>query len=411
MKWGFRCTMLSFLFSFLACASGSEAEGVAVAGCDGCAADSAELQASDEDAQGVSAGDILAKLEVASASPSDVELADSDLMPVAGDSEGRTEEEKSEDDIVAPDVEQGSGKLPAYPLDDLLRLNHIQMKGTHNSYHIAPSDWTLEDWSYTHAPLYEQLESQGVRQIELDVHYEGDDGFAVFHLPVIDEATTCDFFTECLGEVRAWSDSNPGHHPVFILVEPKDDFDIQKINGHYQELEAEILSVFPLERVITPDFVRGEYPNLREGLEAQGWPTLGEVRGMVIFVMLDSGSHRERYLELYPDLKGALIFARGGYGESYGAVLEYGSNDEMTKAVNEGYLLRGNADDLDKSDADNEAMAAAALSKGAHFISTDFSDNSVEGFSFSIPGGQPSRCNPITAPPECSAEAVENLQP
>jgi len=305
----------------------------------------------------------------------------------------------------------GAQPAPEYPLDDTLRLNHLQAKGTHNSYHIQPSDWTLAEWSYTHAPLAEQLELQGVRQLELDVHYEGEDGFTVFHLPVLDEQSTCHYFKDCLGEVKAWSDARPGHHPIFILVEPKDEFDVAKINGHYAELDAEILSVFPEERVILPDDVRGDYPTLREALEAEGWPTLGASRNKVLFVMLDSDSHRDRYLQLHPDLHGAVIFARGGYGESYGAVLEYGSGEEMAQAVEEGYLLRGNADDLDNSDEENQEMAAAALSKGAHFISTDFADSTVDAFSFSIPGGQPSRCNPLTAPPECSAADIEAVTP
>src|SRR5215212_8040257 len=57
-----------------------------------------------------------------------------------------------------------------YPLDDVLRLNHIQMKGTHNSYHIAP-EGAIDDWRYTHAPLDIQLAAQGVRKVELDTHY------------------------------------------------------------------------------------------------------------------------------------------------------------------------------------------------------------------------------------------------
>ena len=31
------------------------------------------------------------------------------------------------------------------------------------------------------------------------------------------------------------------------------------------------------------------------------------------------------------------------------------------------------------------------------------------GYSFAIPGGTPTRCNPVTAPPECTSEAIESL--
>src|SRR5882672_3006444 len=68
---------------------------------------------------------------------------------------------------------------PLTPADDL-RLNQIQVIGTHNSYHVAaaPAVKTLigslrkgwvEQIDYTHRPLTEQLEKLGIRQVELDV--------------------------------------------------------------------------------------------------------------------------------------------------------------------------------------------------------------------------------------------------
>src|SRR5579859_8048191 len=69
---------------------------------------------------------------------------------------------------------QAAGKM-----DETVRLNQIQVIGTHNSYHagIAPSEqklWEqrnpklLRGLDYRHAPLPDQL-SAGVRQIELDI--------------------------------------------------------------------------------------------------------------------------------------------------------------------------------------------------------------------------------------------------
>src|SRR5947209_5695715 len=61
-----------------------------------------------------------------------------------------------------------------------LRLNQIQVIGTHNSYHLAPAPAVLEliatagrsraeGLDYTHRPLREQFARLGIRQIELDV--------------------------------------------------------------------------------------------------------------------------------------------------------------------------------------------------------------------------------------------------
>ena len=41
------------------------------------------------------------------------------------------------------------GKPYHYPLDTVLRLDHVQAKGTHNSYHVESTD--IPEWEYTHA--------------------------------------------------------------------------------------------------------------------------------------------------------------------------------------------------------------------------------------------------------------------
>ena len=61
-----------------------------------------------------------------------------------------------------------------------LRLNQIQVIGTHNSYHIAPAGALMQAFAaqnaelaasvdYTHRPLPEQFARLGIRQIELDL--------------------------------------------------------------------------------------------------------------------------------------------------------------------------------------------------------------------------------------------------
>lgn len=295
-------------------------------------------------------------------------------------------------------------------LDDLLRLNHIQVKGTHNSYHVAPNPFLLVEWDYTHAPLDRQLEEFGVRQVELDIAWSGEEGFRVAHVPVFDEGTTCPTFVECLGLVRHWSDSHPLHHVLFVLVEPKDNLEFDTIDGYYQAIDDEILSVWPRERIVTPDEVRGLHATLRDALAAEGWPTLGQTRGRVLFVMLDSNEHRDGYLALHPNLEGALIFVRGGMGEPWSSIIEIGEGQEILDAALAGYLVRTAVGDSNDDLAEILAEEEAVLSAGAHLISTDY-PAPIDGKEWwlELPGGNPSRCNPVTAPPECTSEAIENL--
>jgi hypothetical protein len=86
----------------------------------------------------------------------------------------------------------------AYPLDDTLSIFHAQLEATHNSDHLRPES-TLIDWQYEHAPLDVQLEEQGVRGLELDVHWEPRLGaHRVFHLTRVDARCSCELFVECL---------------------------------------------------------------------------------------------------------------------------------------------------------------------------------------------------------------------
>ncbi len=291
----------------------------------------------------------------------------------------------------------GAGGMPtAGPLDDVLRVNHIQNEGTHNSYHVD-TVMLIPQWNYTHAPLDQQLALQGVRHFELDVHYSAGQ-FLVYHVPV-DVGTTCSTFIECLTVIKTWSDANIAHSPIFILIEPKDELDPEKIAGHYDELETEALSVWPRDRVLAPDDVRGAHPDLRTAILADGWPTLGATRGKIAFFLMGGTSD---YVT-DPSMASKLMFARGDEPDPWAAILKLEGPEsdeaEIMQRVQEGFLVRTryNGGNLDYV----QTRIDASLRSGAHFLSGDFPEM------FMIPGGTPSRCNPVNAPTECVNTAIE----
>lgn len=302
---------------------------------------------------------------------------------------------------------------PTYPMDDVLRVNQIQVKGTHNSYHLKNGPTTIPQWNYEFDPLDVQLGAQGVRQLELDVHYTPGKPKAtweVLHVPFVDPKSTCPDLSACLGIIKTWSDGHPGHHLLFILIEPKDVVDTNKIVGHYDELDAAILAVWPKPRVLLPDDVRGGHKTLRDALEKDGWPTLGQTRDKAMFIMLDSGSHRANYLKGHENLQDRVIFMRDGQGEPWSSVLETSDTKKVAEAVKLGYLVRSKADDPNDSDADNEARSKGLLAAGAQLISSDVPvAKGDKSYQFDIPGGTPSGCNPLLAPADCTAAAVEAL--
>lgn len=298
-----------------------------------------------------------------------------------------------------------------YPLDDVLSFADVWSVGTHNSYHRRTEGVDRPEWDYEHRPLDEQLGVVGVRQFELDVWYiEG--SFQVFHVPVLDQESTCPTFVECLEDLKGWSDAHPAHQPLLTLLEVKDVMGDEGPRDYFEVLEAELSSVWPRERLVTPDDVTGGQGELRDALAEHGWPTLGELRGRALFVLHDGGDHRAAYTA--DGTSGDLLFpdAQGDLDLPYAAVhtMNDPTDPHIAEVVAAGHLVRTRADaDGDAARSGDTSQRDAALASGAHFVSTDFPEPAPEtGYVVEIPGGTPSGCNPLHAPAECTPEAIED---
>jgi hypothetical protein len=302
---------------------------------------------------------------------------------------------------------------PAYRLDETLRLNQIQVLGTHNSYHVAPAPGpTLTpDRDITQAPLTVQLERQAVRQIELDVHATPGGPLSVFHLRG-DEGTTCPTFVACLTEVRDWSAAHRGHVPLFVLVEPKHEIGAL-VDG--LAVDAEIRTVFRPEQLLTPDDVQGSWPSLLQAVQGGGWPLLGAVRDKVVFVYNDESLTRAAYTAGETSLQGRAMFVYASPPSPLAAVASVPDarldGARISSLVNAGLIVRTRADDSGvEARANDPSRAQAALTSGAQLVSTDFPVPAASGYVVAAPG-RPARCNPVTAPPAaaCTPEDVERL--
>lgn len=308
-------------------------------------------------------------------------------------------------------------QLKEYPLDDVLRINHAQVKGTHNSYHIDPG-FNILPWSYTHLPLDRQFNEQGVRQIELDIYWDITlKDFRVYHVPMIDEKSTCNRLSDCLNVIKRWSADNPQHLPIFVLVEPKDDAEPYPFAEPYVELEKAMLKVFGRSQVITPDDVQGSHSTLLQAVEQEGWPLLRQARGKVILALLAGEKMRKHYTHNETTLKGRLMFVTGAEGKPFGVVASYNdprtSGDKIKAAVNKGLLVRTRADSEGAEPAKGDySKLEAALKSGGHYISTDYPAKVAKyDYVVQIPGGTPARCNPENAPPQCTSRALEDNTP
>ena len=343
--------------------------------------------------------------------------------------------------------------------DPALKINQIQVIGTHNSYHagLAPSAAKLMQDSnpalyqalqYSHRPLDQQFDA-GVRQIELDIYADteggryahpagvdavaaaglpkdpdfdpeglmNEPGFKVLHVQDFDVRSTCQQFVACLrGRTYAWSKAHPKHVPIFILIETKQEELPAKYHARSPEkftsatfdaLDVEIRSVFAPNEMISPDQVRGKHATLEEAVLRGEWPTLSAARGKVVFLM-DQRPVGPVYLENHPALRGRLIFTNAVPGQPDAAFTEEndGSQAAIAALVRKGYLVRTRTDaDTKQARSNDTARREIALASGAQFLSTDYpvsEPSEWTPYSVGLPGGAVARCNPVNAPPDCS---------
>lgn len=302
---------------------------------------------------------------------------------------------------------------PTYRLDGTLRLNQIQVLGTHNSYHLAPPAGTTltPERDITQSPLTVQFERQSIRQIELDVHASPGNALTVYHLRG-DEGTTCATLVQCLREVRDWSVGHRGHLPLFVLLEPKHELGAL-VDG--LAVDAEIRSVFGPEQLLTPDDVQGNWPSLRQAVQEGGWPLLGSTRNKVVFVYTDDVITRPSYTSGDTSLRGRAMFV---YADPASPLAAFASvpdarlgSSRIADLVGAGYIVRTRADDGGvEARANDSSRASAALASGAQLVSTDYPVPAPSGYVVAAPGN-PARCNPLNAPAGigCTPEDVEDL--
>jgi hypothetical protein len=355
--------------------------------------------------------------------------------------------------------------------DGEVRLNQLQSLGSHNSYKLRPApevlagvgavDATLaEEIDYEHRPLTEQLVEHGIRQLEIDVHADPDGGrfadrpalevvglptesgmpeldepgFKVMHTADIDFESTCWTLVSCLSEVEAWSSSEPDHLPLMIMIETKTmslaelaaegGIDIEAMGVPWTEvlpmsrelfddLEAEIVSVFDEDQIITPDDVRGDHDTLDAAVRTgEAWPTLDEARGKVLFSLVDLGENRDLYVGDATTLEGRLMFSSSEEGRPDAAFLRIDDaieeGERIEAAVAAGYLVRTRTDiPAQEAVTGDTTRRDAALASGAHYLSTDHYVEDPElgtGYVVALPDSPPvaaARCNPVATSPAC----------
>ena len=332
---------------------------------------------------------------------------------------------------------------------DALPMNAIQVIGTHNSYKaaIAPAEMATfklinpkaaASLDYAKPALSVQLDA-GARQIELDYVYDPEGGrylsplglklakekqpydtslmaapgLKVMHVPDLDYRSVCQTFVQCLTHMRDWSKAHPDHMPILVIMNLKDDqiplpgatpllpFDLAAMDS----IDAEILSVFAPDHLITPDKVQGRHPTLREAVAAGAWPRLKAARGKFLFAMDEGPAKTDLYRGARKSLEGRVMFINVDEASPAAAYITLNAPKtqaaRITAAVKAGLIVRTRADaDTVEARTNDHSTQAAAFASGAHYVSTDYMtpDSRLSDYEAHLPGGGVARLNPAVKP-------------
>jgi hypothetical protein len=341
-------------------------------------------------------------------------------------------------------------------IDNHLRMNQLQLIGTHNSYKLALPDDELaahravdadgaDSIDYAHRPLAEQLDG-GLRSLELDVYLDPQGGhylkppgahrrgyaqspwtadqrqkmqrpgFKVMHLADIDFRSNCLTLQDCLAIVRSWSQAHPWHLPILLTINAKDGHggagSVQPLpfdSAAFDALDAEIRAALPDGQLITPDKVQGAHATLRDAVRAEGWPLLGQSRGKVFLALDEDPRKVALYRGARRSLEGRTMFVNSDENSPVAAYLTLndplGDAARIAQAVAAGYMVRTRADaDTHEARNGDTRRREAAFRSGAQYISTDYPWPDSRWSNYQVkfrPHAPYARMNPAGRSPKC----------
>ena len=334
------------------------------------------------------------------------------------------------------------GCAPQADLQDpaTLRMNHIQVVGSHNSYKKAMLPEVMQQLravnpevadslDYEHDPLEEQLD-RGLRNLELDVFWDPDgtrsswpeghdptSALRVLHVQNLDDQSHCATLTSCLGQLRNWSLANPGHLPIAVTMNAKDQVIEQEgfvqplpfDEAAWQFVDSTLRSGLGSQLIEPREVFPQEASEERNGA-LPTWPLLDDARGRFLFVLDEQGPKRASYAARWHE---RAMFTNTSPGEPGAAVLIL--NDPIARgpfiqqSVRDGYLVRTRADaDTVEARLGTTERRDAAFASGAHWVTTDYDVPAKfgTGYAVELPGGGVARCNPALELNESACDAL-----
>ncbi|HEY5346684.1 MAG TPA: Ca2+-dependent phosphoinositide-specific phospholipase C, partial [Rhizomicrobium sp.] len=235
--------------------------------------------------------------------------------------------------------------------------------------------------------------------------------------------SSCLTLVACLRQVSAWSQLHPRHVPIIITIKTNDERTpmpgatnpVAFNAAAFDALDAEILSVFPRGQIITPDQVQGSYPTLRDAVTAFHWPTLGQARGKILFVLSDKPQKAALYRGRRKSLEGRVMFIATDENSPAAAFVTIPDPEHnaarITADVKAGFMVRTRADAETREARKNDTLRRDwAFASGAQIISTDFliADKKIGSYEVRLANDRKAVCDVQISPQRCMGWGVEH---
>lgn len=308
---------------------------------------------------------------------------------------------------IAPVDENGiyDGDL-AEALESGIKFNELSFLGTHNSYQKVIIEetkklyeslsaltfglYSAENLDFESETLTDQLNC-GIRSFELDIETfdrDGEISFTCMHNPYFEMATSCYDFSLAMKEISMWSDNNPGHLPITLLVEPKSIFipleDMEFFNIEYAEALDDMLRETLGDKLFTPADMQRDYASFGEMRAADGWCEVKDMLGKVVVLLHDCAA-TEKYIAIDPAVKTQAMFPvlrEGDVDRDCASVILCNKPEKLLKIKediinNRKIMVRTRADQFNRISEDTRKNAFAS---GANIISTDYPVRTDTGY-------------------------------
>ncbi len=283
-------------------------------------------------------------------------------------------------------------------LEEGIKFNEMSFLATHNSYQTTAINETkklygsLSDLTFgiyddsaidfESETLTQQLNC-GLRSFEIDIETfdrDGDISFTCMHSPYFEMSTSCYDFSLMLKEFSMWSDNNPGHLPITIIIEPKKAFlpleDMRYFNLDYALALDEVLREGLGEKLFTPADMLRDYESFGEMRAADDWCKVKDMLGKVV-VLLHEGSVTKKYIAVDESIKTQAMFPmlrEKDIDRDCTSFILCNEPDELLEIKEEvidekKIMVRTRSDEFGKI---TEKNCEDAFASGANIISTDY---------------------------------------